>query len=249
MQTTSLFAAALLLIGSVALSAQEPVEWSAETRTSLSFRVKASLVQPLLPPGWNVATQDGTDRTAVGVTFMERHLVLDGRGQQVRTGTTRYMVMSVQARRGPSGPSGTMIVAGISPEGAGAYGVYQSATVARVERTSTGQAEDSGQAEEAWELASAGGDRVTLRLRYRRAVPVRRQSTSTIRSGRRPEFTRTYRVDQASDALGVPGEAGGRIEAVSFTATGPLFSTVFDGSEVLAGVTAIPWYTREIFIP
>jgi len=36
---------------------------------------------------------------------------------------------------------------------------------------------------------------------------------------------------------------------VSFTATGPLFSRIFDGTQVLTGVTAIPWYSREIFIP
>ena len=29
----------------------------------------------------------------------------------------------------------------------------------------------------------------------------------------------------------------------------PLFSRIFDGTQVLTGVTAIPWYSREIFIP
>jgi hypothetical protein len=249
MQTRRPLIAALLLVGSVALAAQEPVEWSAETRTSLSFRVRASLVRPLLPAGWDVVTQDGTDRAAFGVTFIDRHLVLDGRGQPVRTGTIRYVVMSVQARRGESGQAGTMMVAGISPDGAGSYGVYQNATLARVERTGSGQAEDGSRAEEIWEMASAGGDRVVLRLRYRRSVAVRRQSMSTIRSGRNPEFTRTYRVVQVSDALGTPGDADRRIEALSFAASGPLFSKIFDGSETLVSVTAVPWYTREIFIP
>ncbi len=159
------------------------------------------------------------------------------------------MVISVQARNDISGQSGTMIVNGISPEGPGAYEVYQLAAVARAERTTSGQGEENGHTDETWELAAESGDSVTLNLRYRTAIPVRRQSSVVIRSGHRPEFTRTYQIDQASDVLGVPGAADSRIESVSLAAAGPLFSRIFDGTEVITGVTSIPWYSREIFIP
>lgn len=231
-------------------TAQDHVEWSTETRTSLGFRVNDEAIRSLLPAGWSLAPiAEAPGLVAVSVTFMDRHLVLDAQGQPVRTGTSRYMVMSVQARNADSGESGTMIVNGISPEGPGAYEVYQPATVARVERSTTGQGEDTGRSEETWELAAESGDSVTMTLSYQRAAAVRRQSSVVIRSGSRPAFTRTYQIDQATDALGLPGAAGSRIEQVSFTATGPLFSRIFDGTEVLTGVTAIPWYSREIFIP
>ncbi len=230
--------------------AQDYVEWSTETRTSLAFRVNAAAVAPLLPQGWQLAPlADAPGQVALSVTFMDRHVVLDAQSESVRTGTSRYMVMSVQARNGADGQPGTMIINGISPEGPGAYEVYQPATVARVERTTTGQGEDAGRSEETWELAAQSGDSVSMTLHYERATPVRRPSTVVIRSGRRPEFTRTYQIDQATDVLGTPGAADSRIEQVSFVATGPLFSRIFDGTQVLTGVTAIPWYSREIFVP
>lgn len=239
-----------MLTWPASVTAQDYVEWSTETRTSLGFRVNAAAITPLLPAGWNIATiADAPDLVSLSVTFMDRHLVLDARGQPVRTGTSRYMVMSVQARHASNGQSGTMIVNGISPEGPGAYEVYQPAVVAEVERTSTGQGEDGGLSEETWQLEAESGDSVTLTLHYRKAAAVRRQSEVVIRSGRRPEFTRTYHIDQATDALGLPDAPDSRIEQVSFTVAGPLFSKIFDGTEVLTGVTAIPWYSREIYVP
>jgi hypothetical protein len=231
-------------------SAQDYVEWSTENRTSLSFQVNQAGVSPLLPVGWTLVPVEGApDRAAVSITFMDRHLVLDGQGQVLRSGTSRYMVMSVQARNEASGQSGTMLVTGISPEGPGAYEVYQPAVQASVEKTSTGQGEASGESRETWTMEAQSGDRAQLSLAYTEATPVRRESRIVLRSGKRPDFTRTYQIDQATDALGRPGEPGSRISQLSFIAAGPLFSRIFDGTEVLTGVTAIPWYSREIFIP
>lgn len=231
-------------------AAQDYVEWSTENRTSLSFQVNQAGVSPLLPAGWTlVPVERAPERAAVSITFMDRHLVLDGQGQVLRTGTSRYMVMSVQARSEASGQSGTMLVTGISPEGPGAYEVYQPAVLASVEKTGSGQGEASGESRETWTMEAQSGDRVQLSLAYTEATPVRRESRIVLRSGRRPDFTRTYQIDQATDALGRPGEPGSRIKQLNFTAEGPLFSRIFDGTEVLTGVTAIPWYSREIFIP
>jgi hypothetical protein len=254
MRLTSLFRRPLLLIATLTLlplaSAQDYVEWSTENRTSLSFQVNAAGVAPLLPDGWSLVPLEGApERTAVSITFMDRHLVLDAQGQVLRTGTSRYMVMSVQARHEAGGQSGTMLVTGISPEGPGAYEVYQQAVVASVDKRGSGEGEASGETQESWTMQAQSGDRVQLSLAYTEATPVRRQSRVVLRSGRRPDFTRTYQIDQATDALGRPDEPGSRIRQLSFTATGPLFSRIFDGTQVLTGVTAIPWYSREIFIP
>ncbi len=161
------------LIWPVDATGQDYVEWSTEVRTSLGFRVNEAAIGSLLPDGWRVNPIAGApDMVNLSLTFMDRLLVLDPQGQPVRSGSSRYMVMSV-----------------------------------------------------------------------------RRQSSVVIRSGSRPEYTRTYRIDQASDALGTPADPDSRLEEVSFIPTGPLFSRIFDGTEVLTGVTAIPWYSREIFVP
>jgi len=36
---------------------------------------------------------------------------------------------------------------------------------------------------------------------------------------------------------------------LSFKASGPALARLFDGSEVMLGVTAVPFYVREISIP
>ncbi|MDP3516614.1 MAG: hypothetical protein Q8S94_05535 [Pseudohongiella sp.] len=242
------------LLGTTSISAQteraDPyVEWSAETRTSLGFRVNGDAVRTLLPPGWTVAANpDNPAQVSLSVTFMDRHVVLDPQGQPVGTGSSRYMVMSVQARNA-AGEGSTLIINGISPEGVGSYEVYQPAVVARAERALSGSAEQSSRVQESWQMVSGSGDSVSLTLTYQQAIPVRRPSTIVIRSGKNTGFTRTYKIDQANDALGVPGAPDSRIESMSLQIEGPLYSRIFDGSEVLTGITSTPWYHREIYIP
>jgi len=230
-------------------SADPYVEWSAETRTSLGFRVNGDAVRALLPTGWSMTSvADSPAQVNLSITFMDRHVVLDPQGRPVGTGSSRYMVMSVQARDA-DGHSSTLIINGISPEGIGSYGVYQPAVTARAERSTAGQAELGSSVQESWQMVSGSGDSISLTLSYQQAIPVRRPSTIVIRSGKNTGFTRTYKIDQANDALGVPGAPNSRIESMSLQIDGPLYSRIFDGSEVLTGITSTPWYHREIFIP
>lgn len=245
-----LFVAAVALAAFPALSnAQEFQEWSAETRTSLGFQVNADAIRSLLPDNWTVPAAAGvSDQVNMTVTFMDRHMIFGPKGQPVGTGSSRYMVMSVQALN-PQGERSILIINGISPEGAGAYDVYQPAVTATAERSLSGRGDGSARVEESWEMVADSGDSIRLNLRYQHAVPERRQSSVVIRSGRNTGYTRTYIIDQANDALGTPGAPETRIESFRFVVEGPLFSRLFDGSEVLTGVTSTPWYNREIFIP
>jgi hypothetical protein len=225
------------------------VEWSAETRTSLGFRVNGDAVRALLPTGWSITpVADYPSQVNLSITFMDRHVVLDPQGQPVGTGSSRYMVMSVQARDA-DGNNSTLIINGISPEGVGSYEVYQPAVTARADRTLSGSAEQNSSVQESWQMVSGSGDSVTLDLNYQQAIPVRRPSTIVIRSGKNTGFTRTYKIDQANDVLGVPGAPDSRIASMSLQIEGPLYSRIFDGSEVLTGITSTPWYHREIYIP
>jgi hypothetical protein len=239
--------AAVPLIAPAADADSSYEEWSAETRTSLGFRVNAAAVSALLPNGWTVS--DASGKVSLSLTFMDRHMVMDPQGNPVGSGVSRYMVMSVQARNTVSGESSLMIINGVSPEGAGAYEVYQTATLASASRLVSGQGEATGQVEEHWHMSAQSGDSVQLTLRYQPALPLRRQSSIVIRSGKNTQYTRTYRIDQASDPLGVPGARDSRLQSYEFTAQGPLFSVLFDGSEELTGITSTPWYNREIYIP
>ena len=230
-------------------SAQNPTEWSTETRTALSFHVADAAVQRLLPAGWTVApsTAPANRGANLTLTLMERLLVLDGQGKPLRTGTSRYVVLGVPAKNA-AGETNTLIVAGLSPEGAGAYGAYQTALVSRVDRSTSGRAEEPGRAQEDWEFAAASGERIELRLSYRRAAAVKGHVDAKVRSAMHPEFTRTYRIDQASDVLRSAATPD-RVDSLSFLATGPGLVRLFDGTETLLSVTSIPWYVREISLP
>lgn len=231
-------------------SAQNITEWSSETRTALAFKVNAEALQKLLPAGWVSvpSTSAGTPGANLNVTMMERVVVLDPQGMPLRTGTSRYLVLGAPARNMQTGQSNTIIVGGLSPEGAGAYGVYLTATTARLERTVSGEAEGHARVQEAWAFAAASGERIDLRITYRRGPVTKAHVDSVVRSALKPEFQRTYRIDQATDVLR-SASTPDRVEQLSFRATGPRLAALFDGSEALLGVSALPFYVREISIP
>lgn len=247
---TIVTAMVLWAVGAAPAAAQNVTEWSSEARTTLAFKVDPAKLQPLLPSGWVPApsTSAATPGANVNVTFMERQIVLDPQGKPVRTGTTRYAVLGVPARHSQTGQANTIIVTGLSPEGKGAYGVYTPATSTTLQRTVEGAGEEFARVQERWELAGANGDHLSLAVAYRRGPVTRGRVETIVRSALRPDFQRTYRIDQATDVVRSANGAD-RVDQLTFRAAGPSFSRVFDGSETLVGVTAIPYYVREISIP
>jgi hypothetical protein len=231
-------------------SAQNVTEWSSEARTALALRVNPDAVQALLPAGWVSApsTSPSTPGANLTVTFMERQVVLNPQGKPSRTGTSRYAAIGAPARHVQSGQTGTLIVGGISPEGTGAYGVYTPATTDTLERTVRGSGEEYPRVQERWELAGANGDRLMLRVAYRRAAVSKAHVESVVRSAKNPQFQRTYRFDQAADVVRSANTTD-RVDEIAFEAAGPSFGRLFDGSQQLLAVTAVPYYVREISIP
>lgn len=243
--------ATLVMVGMPAWSSgQNVTEWSSETRIVLNFRVRAEVLQRMLPPGWVLApsTSPATPGANLNVTMMERSIVLDPQGKPLKSGTSRYAVLGVPARNPQTGQSNTLIVGGISPEGEGAYGVYRPATSARLERTVSGDGEAQPRVQETWQFATASGDQLELRATYRRGPVTKAHVETVVRSALKPEFTRTYRIDQASDLL-KSANGSERVEQLQFRAAGAWLAPLFDGTEVLVGASAVPYYVREISIP
>jgi hypothetical protein len=102
--------------------------------------------------------------------------------------------------------------------------------------------------EEQWDLAGANGDHMTLHVVYRRGPMSKARVESVIRSAKKPDFQRTYRIDQAADVVRSANRPD-RVEQVTFRGSGPSIGALFDGSENLLAVTAVPYYVREISIP
>lgn len=245
--------ATVLFVAAAAVApaaAQNVTEWSSENRIVLNFKVKEAALQRLLPSGWTVApsTSPGTPGANLNLTMMERLVVLSPQGKPVRTGTSRYMVLGVPARNAATGQTNTLIISGLSPEGAGAYDVYLTATTARLDRSVSGQGEGYASVRESWEFAAASGEHVLLSATYMRGTVAKSHAETVVRSARHPEFQRTYRIDQTVDVLR-SATTQNRVEQLQFRATGGVFSTLFDGSETLLGISAVPYYVRDISIP
>lgn len=248
--TAIVVSACAILSAPPVVSAQNITEWSSENRITLAFKVNPDALQKLLPAGWVSAPSSapGTPGANLNLTMMERVIVLDPQGKPLRSGTSRYMVLGVPVRNTQTGQTNTMIAGGLSPEGAGAYGVYLTATTATVERTVSGDAEAHAKVQESWTFAAASGERVELRVSYRRGPVAKVHAEQVLRSAKTPAFQRTYRIDQAADVVR-SASTPDRVDQLSFKATGPALAPIFDGTEQLLGVTSIPFYVREISIP
>jgi len=238
-----------LLALATALNAQTVTEWDAETRLSFSFHVNDAALQKMLPPGWTSApsTAAGNPGANLTVNFIDRQVVFDGQDKVYRTGISRYIVLAAPARSA-AGDANTVVIGGLSPEGPGAYGVNLTAVVSRVDRSSSAQAEEGGRVEERWEFAAASGERIELQLAFRRAAAVKTHAETKLRSARHPEFTRSYRVDQAADVVRSRSTPD-RVDRVMIRLSGAAFAALFDGQETLLSVTSFPYYVREISVP
>jgi len=230
--------------------AQNVTEWSSETRTVLAFRVSPAALQRLLPDGWTSApsTSPASPGANLNVTLMERTIVLDPQGKPIGSGTARYAVFAVPTLNAKTGQPNTIVVGGLSPEGAGAYGVYLTATTSRFERTIGAEVDGQARVRESWELVAPSGERLSLQIAYRRGPAARGRVETVVHSAIHSDFQRTYRIEQATDLVR-SANAPDRVESLDFKASGPKLAQLFDGTERLVAVTAIPHYVREISIP
>jgi hypothetical protein len=78
-------------------------------------------------------------------------------------------------------------------------------------------------------------------------VPAPAKAEALLYSAAKPDFYRIYRFEQSADEVRSTG--ADRVQKVVFKASGPKLAPLFDGSEQLIGVTSVPWYTRQTYLP
>jgi hypothetical protein len=144
-----------------------------------------------------------------------------------------------------------MVVGGLAPGSfaPGPYGAEPPAkvTVDRRERT---DATGTSTAEETWEFVGDGGDKIQSQLSYTRGAAERSKIETKPHSPVKPEFYRIYRIEQAADLVRSTASGVDRARSISFTASGPKLSQLFDdGKEELVSITSLPWYSRQVTLP
>lgn len=248
----------LLLLGAAGLgagidpaAAEHLFQKTWEVRDYVYFTASPEAVAKLLPAGWQSApiSMGPFKGTNIAITFLDRLRTEDPAGKPVDE-TGQAVVLFVPARDPASGAAGSMIVGGFTsrPENVpGPYSVYKSATI-NMSRSSRSDAGGSTQVDEVWEVI-ASGDKLRLHLQYDRGAPLPAHVEPRNYSAARPSFYRVYRVDQLAETLRGTAMGVDKASSVEFNASGPQLSAIFDGSEHLVGVAAVPVYQREIWLP
>jgi hypothetical protein len=236
---------AALLIAAPAVAQEKYVNSDASVRTILSYKLQASAVQKHLPEGWEVdaASSGPAAGSNLRITFIETLWGEDAQGKPMAPNRTITVGIPAKKKDG----NGLLLIGGLTATGApGAYGVYARASITS-QRALRIDSEGAAVVEESWDTKGDNGDAISLQLSYVRGTAERGKIDARVYSGAKPEFYRIYRYTQAVDVLRAAGTD--RVKAFTFKASGQKLGTLFDGSEQLVSIVALPYYSRQVYLP
>lgn len=221
-----------------------------DVRTGIAFKARDAAVRKMLPAGWepNPAAGGPTQGANLNVMLLEQITSQDPEGKPVAL--LRGVVMTIPAKKTGSDAAGPMVFAGLfAPPGApGAYGVYMPAKVT-AERRLRSAVDGKTTVDEFWELIGDEAHALKIELQYLRGAAARAKTETRVYSAATPDFFRIYRTELASDVARSTATGVDRVLRFSLKASGRKIAPLFDGSEQLVAVTAIPWYSRQVYVP
>jgi len=247
-RTCVLFGA--LLLAAPAFAQEKHVSTDASVRTMLNFKAPAGAVEKLLPAGWQVdaPTAGPAAGANLRITFIDGVWAHDGEGKP-QPATGRNITVGVPVKQQGAEIRGQMLFGGYTTGPApGVYSVFAKSSTSS-QRTVRTSADGVATVEEAWDVKSDGGDAIQYQLHYVRGVAAAEKVDIRIYSGAKPEFYRIYRYTQAADVVRGAGVAAERVKAFIFKATGPKLAPLFDGTEQLVSIVALPYYSRQVYLP
>jgi hypothetical protein len=242
------FLGLLLLAAGPALAAEKFVGGNVDARTTLAFKAPEAAVQKFLPEGWelDVATSGPAKDINLRLTFIDRLTAHDAEGKALDP--ARITTLSIPAKKTGSETRGTMLFLIYSSSAGGVPGPYGVSVQGNTNMEKRVRIDPAGTAtvEESWELQSQDGNSIQLQLQYVRGTMTSGKAEQLMYSSAKPGFYRIYRSEQAADIVRGPGTD--RVQKVVLKASGPKLAPLFDGSELI-GVTSVPWYTRQTYLP
>ena len=219
-------------------------------RTGLTFKVADTVVQKMLPAGWelNSPTAGPAKGFNLGITLIDYVMVQDPEGKPLPP--RNIIVLNIPAKRAGTSDAVTMVFGGfIAPAGVpGAYSVYKPANII-VDRRSRTEPDGKSMVNETWQAKAEDGSMLDVQIEFERGVPARSKVEAKVHSAAKPAFYRIYRFEQAADVARSTAAGIDRVSKFSFKATGPTFAPIFDGTEQPISVTSIPSYSRSIYLP
>lgn len=241
---------AFVLLAAPLFAQEKPAGSNVDTRLGMSFKVADAAVRKFVPEGWEIspATSGPSQGANVSVSIVNMVSAYDADGKP--TTPYRGVAFVVPVKKKGTDATVPMVAAGLftSNYAPGAYGVFLPARITIDHKTGVGL-DGKTTVGQTWQLRAEGGHSIDIHVEYVAGVPAVSKLEQRVYSAAKPDFFRIYRFEQATEVVrSVPLNVD-RVSRVSFKATGDKFGMLFDGSEQLVSVTAIPWYSRQVSLP
>lgn len=241
---------AFVLLAAPSFAQEKAAGSNVDTRLGMSFKVSDAAVRKLLPEGWEVspASSGPSQGANLNVSIVNMVSAYDAEGKP--TTPYRGVAFVVPAKKKGTDATVPMVAGGLftSNYAPGAYGVFLPARITIDHKTGVGL-DGKTTVEQTWQLRADGGHTIDIHVQYTAGVPAISKVEQRVYSAAKPDFFRIYRFEQATEVVrSVPLNVD-RVARVSFKATGDKFGALFDGTEQLVSVTAIPWYSRQVTLP
>ena len=235
--------------------AQTLVEHSAEVRMQLDFAVPDAALRTFLPVGWepNVATSGAAKDCNLRMSFIDRIDITNADGSPAATGSNQLVYLAIPIKQPATNTVGQMVIFGLTADPKdtpGPFGVYTHADSYRVERSTSVGAGKEPLAEEHWEFATSGGERLELHLKYERGVGRRNSNETKFFSSTDPNIVQVFKIEQGLDIMrNATVNVRDRVKEFQYKAAGGKLAALFDGTERVLSIDAFPWYNRAMSAP
>ncbi len=247
----------VIFLGNVFLtqcvSAESPVQSTVETRLMLLMRVTQEELQKFVPAPWQVIQMpQGPFKGAnLMMIFSDWILIQDAQGKPDGKGIGRKIMFTVPVKHTQSGEISSLIIRALTADIDDVPGPYKNSLHAAIQREHILKGVDvqAGVGEDFWEVKDDRGGTIELRVRYKGAVPSRAKSETKLYSSVDPGLVHLYRIDAATDVVKSVPMAVDRLKNFQFRIAISEFSNLFDGTEQIVGVSVIPLFVRQVFLP
>jgi len=217
--------------------------------TKVQVRLHASLpaLQRRLPHPWIVASSAQGPHAGANLiaVFSEVLLRQDAGGRPAPNAVDLSATFLIPTVHAETQDPATFILRALTANPDAAPGWFRVATLVSAwrARTMTGEDQHTMVTDEILLHAADGG--VELRLEYDAGVPVRTQWSTTVRSIVNPGLARIYRSDALVDVVYSAPAGVARARDVRLNVAVPPLRDLFDGTERVVSIAAVPWFFRE----
>jgi hypothetical protein len=236
-------------------AAQTFVEHSAEARMQLDFVVPANALKALLPAGWqpNIATSGAAKDCNLRMIFIDRIDITKADGSPADRGSNQLAYLAVPVKQPAINTLGQMLIFGLTADvkdAPGAFGVYLHASSHRMERSTSVGTGKEPLTEEHWEFTAPSGEHLGVHLKYERGIARRNSNETKFFSAADPNFSQLFKIEQGLDIMrNATTNVRDRVKEFSYKASGGKLASLFDGTERVVSIDALPWYNRAVYTP